>query len=169
MGKRLTDDELTIMLESETLPLAVLAKMMGKPVTTMWYARNRLRTGKWLCEVRYDPCHWCGQIVTIRATPKTQRYRKDCARKANAANLRRRDVARPKDPHKLERLRIRTQELQQQTMVTAVRMSAKWTAEKDAVVKEMLHLPIVQAALRLGRTRSSVATRRATLRRSGDI
>lgn len=78
--KHLTDDELTIILESSTLTVAALAQQLGNPRNTTGYAMARLRAGKWVCAVRFEPCKRCGQTVTIRGSHNSQFYHAECAR-----------------------------------------------------------------------------------------
>jgi hypothetical protein len=166
MGKHLTDDQLRIILEWADTSTTELAAKLDKPITTVWYARERLRSGKWVCAVRFDACRRCGESLTIRGSHNRHVYHAHCVKAAQAAYLKRRDAARPKDPNKLQQLHERIAQIQEETRKTAVNLHNPWTVEEDAVVREMMHLPVAQTALRLGRTYPAVAHRRCILRPS---
>jgi hypothetical protein len=166
MGKHLTDDQLRIILEWADISTNELAAQLDKPNTTVWYARERLRSGKWVCAVRFEPCRRCGEPLTVRGSHNRHFYHTHCVKDALADYLKRRDAARPKDPNNLQQLYKRIAEIQQETRKTAVNLYKPWTVEEDAVVREMMNLPVAQTALRLGRTYSAVANRRGILRPS---
>ena len=163
MGKHLTDDQLKIILVSPTLTEAALAAYLGTSKSTVGYARRKLRTGNWVCAVRFEPCRRCGEVVTIRGPHNNQFYHAECAKENQKDAWNRAHKARPNTPKRPTSL-----EVQQQTRAVAFKQSARWTVEDDAVMREMMLLPSAVIAIKLGRTQYAVVQRRKRLRRLGN-
>lgn len=97
-----------------------LAAYLGTSTSTVGYARRKLRDGKWMCAVRFEPCLRCGEIVTIRGSHNTQFYHTVCARAVQSDRLKRWNAARSKTTQKRLRLHTSALEIQKQTRASAL-------------------------------------------------
>jgi hypothetical protein len=164
MRTRLTAAQIWMILTPPRASDADMTAMVGAKVSSVHNARWSLARTGWTCGVRYEPCHHCGDLATLRGSSPRHAYHALYRSLAQAKKQRRLDAERQVCPEQIARIQAWSNATQERTRRDTVNTGTRWIEDEDAIGLELMGRPSVETCDDLRRSKAAVAYRKVRRR-----